>query len=144
VVVDAKKIEVAEKTKQAEAEEAVAKDKKGKADVIQKDCEFELSRVMPIYNLAIRAVGQLSKNDIVELKNFAKPPEAAVIVIRTLVILFEKPIIKKADGNKKVEDWWESGKKGVLSMPNLLGACKDFKKDEIKPELITVLKPIIE
>jgi hypothetical protein len=50
---------------------------------------------MPIYNLAIRAVGQLSKSDIVELKNFAKPPEAAVIVIRTLVILFEKPIIKK-------------------------------------------------
>lgn len=56
IVVDAKKKEVAEKTKVVEAEEAVAKDKKQKADAIQKDCEFELSRVMPIYNLAIRAV----------------------------------------------------------------------------------------
>ena len=99
---------------------------------------------MPIYNLAIRAVGQLSKSDIVELKNFAKPPEAAVIVIRTLVILFEKPIIKKAEGNTKVPDWWESGKKGVLNMSDLVKACKEFKKDDIKPELVAVLKPIIE
>jgi hypothetical protein len=56
VMVDAQKKEVAEKTKEVEAEEAVAKEKKGVADAIQKDCEFELSRVMPIYNAAIRAV----------------------------------------------------------------------------------------
>jgi hypothetical protein len=35
---------------------------------------------MPIYNAAIRAVQQLKKDDITELKNFAKPPPAAVIV----------------------------------------------------------------
>jgi hypothetical protein len=40
VVVEAKKEEVAEKTKVVEAEEAIAKDKKSKADTIQKDCEF--------------------------------------------------------------------------------------------------------
>jgi dynein heavy chain len=144
IVVDAKKTEVAEKTKLVEAEEAIAKDKKQKADAIQKDCEFELSRVMPIYNLAIRAVGQLKKDDITELKGFAKPPDAAVIVVQTLVILFEMPVIKKAEGNTKVPDWWESGKKHVLSKKDLLGECKNFKKDEIKPELIIALKPIIE
>jgi len=56
VRVDAQQKEVAEKTKEVEAEETVAKEKKGAADTIQKDCEFELSRVMPIYNAAIRAV----------------------------------------------------------------------------------------
>jgi hypothetical protein len=43
-----------------------------------------------------------------------------------------------------VVDWWESGKKHVLSMKDLLGACKNFKKDEIKQELIEELRPIIE
>jgi dynein heavy chain len=64
-----------------EAEEAVAKEKKQNADTIQKDCEYELSRVMPIYNLALRAVGQLKPADVTELKGFAKPPPAAVIVV---------------------------------------------------------------
>ena len=99
---------------------------------------------MPIYNMAMRAVGQLKKDDITELKGFAKPPDAAIIVVKTLVILFEKPIIKKQEGKEKVPDWWESGKKGVLNMKDLLGACKDFKKDEIKPELIEELRPVIE
>ena len=61
VHVDKQKKEVAEITKGVEAEEAVAKEKKGAADVIQKDCEFQLSKVMPIYNAAMRAVGQLKK-----------------------------------------------------------------------------------
>ena len=29
-------------------------------------------------------------------------------------------------------------------MSDLLKACKDFKKDEIKPELVAILKPIVE
>jgi len=36
---------------------------------------------MPIYNAAIRAVQQLKKDDITELKGFASPPPAAVIVV---------------------------------------------------------------
>jgi dynein heavy chain len=64
--------------------------------------------------------------------------------VKSLVILFERPQIKKSEGNTKVVDWWESGKKHVLAMKDLLGACKDFKKDEIKPELIEELRPIIE
>lgn len=56
VFVDKQKKEVAIKTKDVEAEEAFAKEKKGEAEAIQRDCEFELSKVMPIYNAAIRAV----------------------------------------------------------------------------------------
>lgn len=40
IVVDKQKKEVAEITKTVEAEEAVAKEEKAKADAIQKDCEF--------------------------------------------------------------------------------------------------------
>lgn len=47
---------MAEKTKEVEAEEAIAKGKKENADTIQKDCEEELAKVMPIYNAAMKAV----------------------------------------------------------------------------------------
>lgn len=56
VDVEKQKKDVAVKTKEVEAEEAFAKEKKGEAEAIQRDCEFELSKVMPIYNAAIRAV----------------------------------------------------------------------------------------
>ncbi len=56
VVVEAQKKEVAEITKGVEAEEAVAKGKKSEADGIEKICAFELSKVTPIYNKAVRAV----------------------------------------------------------------------------------------
>jgi len=68
--IDKQKKFVAEKTKEVEAEETVAKAKKEEADTIQRDCESELTRVMPIYNAALKAVNELSKNDITEIKGF--------------------------------------------------------------------------
>jgi len=98
---------------------------------------------MPIYNLAIRAVGQLKKDDITEIKGFSTPPPPAVAVVETLVILFEAPEIKVGTGRDKHVDYWESGKKSVLNSA-LLQRCKEFKKDEIKPELIEKLRPLIQ
>lgn len=93
----------------------MAKDEKGKADVIQKDCEFELSRVMPIYTAAIRAVQQLKKDDITEIKGFAKPPAAAIAVVKTLCIMFEKKPKMVGTGKDKVADYWDTGKKEILN-----------------------------
>lgn len=56
VEIDKQKKHVAEKTKEVEAEETIAKGKKEAADTIQKDCEEELAKVMPIFNAAMKAV----------------------------------------------------------------------------------------
>ena len=68
--IDKQKKFVAEKTKEVEAEETVAKAKKEESDAIQKDCEQELAKVMPIYNAAVKAVKDLDKNDITEIRGF--------------------------------------------------------------------------
>jgi dynein heavy chain len=123
--VDIQKKDVAEKTKIAEGENAVATEKKESADAIQKDCEFELSRVMPIYNAAIRAVSNLKKDDITELKGFTNPPPAAKAVVKTLCIMFNVPpkkIPDPAGGNKKIDDYWDNAKKSVLTA-ELLKRC---------------------
>lgn len=146
VQVDIQKKDVAEKSKAAEAENAVANEKKSSADAIQKDCEFELSRVMPIYNAAIRAVSNLKRDDITEMKGFTNPPEAAKAVVKTLCIMFNvapKKIPDPAGGNKKVDDYWEPGKKQVLTA-ELLKNCQNYAKDDMTEQLIETLRPLIE
>jgi hypothetical protein len=66
---------------------------------------------MPIYNAAIRAVQQLKKDDITELKNFAKPPPAAIIVSQTLCIMFGVAPKIVGTGKDKTKDYWDPAKK---------------------------------
>lgn len=66
--VEEQKKEVDLISKDVAKEEATAKEKSDAADVIKKDCEEALARVMPIYHMAIKAVKDLNKNDIVELR----------------------------------------------------------------------------
>lgn len=87
--IDKQKKFVAEKTKEVEAEETIAKGKKEESDAIQRDCEQELSKVMPIYNMAMKAVSDLDKNDITEMRGIQKPTEGAKAVMKTMCILFE-------------------------------------------------------
>ena len=85
---------------------------------------------MPIYNAAIRAVQQLKKDDITELKGFASPPAAAIIVVKTLCMMFSVPPVKKGTGADRVLDYWEAGKKNVLTS-ELLKKCTNYEKDKI-------------
>lgn len=142
VEVDLQKKEVAEITKGVEAEEKVALEKKATADAIQKDCEFELSRVMPIYNAAIRAVQQLKKDDITEIKGFASPPAAAIAVVKTLCMMFDVKPKKTGTGASAVYDYWEPGKKQVLTA-ELLKKCQQYDKDHIDQKLVESLRPVL-
>lgn len=52
-------------------------------------------------------------------------------------------MIKKTVDNKKEDDYWETSKKYLLNA-SLLNNCKDYKKEEIKQEMVDKLKPLIE
>jgi dynein heavy chain, axonemal len=98
VNIDKSKKMVQEKTKEVEAEETVAKGKLESATAIKNDCDEALKKVMPIYHAAMRAVDSLNKNDITELKGFKQPPQGALLVIKTLCLMFSIPGEKsKAD-----------------------------------------------
>lgn len=115
---------VQEKTKEVEAEETVAKGKLDNANTIKTDCDEALKKVMPIYHAAMRAVQELDKNDITEIKGFKVPPVGAVLVIKTLCIMFNIPgeKVKAPNGKDTVLDFWEPAKKKLLT-PELLKKC---------------------
>lgn len=136
--------QVAEKTKEVEAEETVAKAKKEEADAIQKDCEDELSKVMPIYNAAMKAVSDLDKNDITEIRAMKKPPDGALLVMKALCIMFNIPPekVKGATAKDVQLDYWEPAKKKLLG-PETLKRCQTFDKDNLNPSIAETLKPLI-
>lgn len=142
VDVEKQKKDVAVKTKEVEAEEAFAKEKKGEAEAIQRDCEFELSKVMPIYNAAIRAVQQLKKDDITELRGFKTVAPAVILVTKTLCIMFGVKPAMEGQGKNKTENWWAAGKEKLLK-PDLLQRCTNFDRDNIDPKIIEILTPIV-
>ena len=99
---------------------------------------------MPIYNAAVKAVNDLDRNDITEIRGFAKPPEGAKAVMKTMCIMFDVNPEKVKSQNIKevVYDYWEPAKKKLLN-PDLLKRCVNYPKDKINPDIIEKLKPII-
>lgn len=77
---------------------------------------------MPIYNTAIRAVQQLKKGDIDEVKLMKTPPVACIAVIKTLCIMFDVAPKKVGQGKDKVEDYWTPAKESILNA-KLLPRC---------------------
>lgn len=145
IQVQEKKKDVAEKTESVKKEEAIAQEILQRAEAMKKDADFEVQRVMPIYHLAIRAVSQLKRDDVTELKGFATATRPVQLVVETLLIIFnmEKKMIFKGTGRDKQPDIWETGKKYLLTAA-LLNDCKNYPKDNIQPAVVEKLKPILE
>lgn len=99
---------------------------------------------MPIYNAAMKAVSDLDKNDITEIRGFKTPPDGARLVMKAMCIMFGVPPEKIRGVNVKDVQWdyWEPAKKKLLG-PDLLKKCTTFEKDHIPPEVVEKLKPLI-
>ncbi|POM79752.1 Dynein heavy chain [Phytophthora palmivora] len=86
--------------------------------LVQADAQKDLDVAMPALNNAIKALDSLSKNDITEVKSFAKPPEAVETVMNAVCLLF----------NEKQS--WDGAKK-ILGDVAFLDKLKNFDKDNI-------------
>jgi dynein heavy chain len=81
IVLDEQKKIADEQAKITAVEEAAAQKLYNEVMVIKTDCEAELAKAMPIYKEALSALDTLNKNDIIEMKSYAKPSEDIVLVI---------------------------------------------------------------
>jgi len=145
--IEIKKKSVDKEKEDCAVEESAAKKEKEAAEIIRKDCDEALANVMPIYQQAMAAVNSLSGNDVTELRGFKQAPGPALIVARSLVLMFSVPkknykMVTAADGKTKECDWWTTAKNTVLTS-NLLKDLQGYKKDEIPPEVITAVTPLL-
>ena len=108
--------------------------------------ETQLAEAIPILESALKAVGNLSKNDINEVKALKKPPDGVRLTIEALCIMFGvKPekVPNPAGKGPKVDDYWGPGSKEILGNSKLLEDLKGYDSDNIPVEVITKITPYI-
>jgi dynein heavy chain len=146
IELDKEKKVVAEHTIQVEAEAKQCGDKKEVAEAIEADCKIALSEVEPILRKAVKAVGDLSSSDIVEIRAIAQPTASVLVVIKTLCMLY-KIAPKKIRGKTAKEgvtlDYWDNAKKQILT-PKLLKQCMNYEKDSMDPEIVKEISEVIQ
>ncbi|CAM9165880.1 unnamed protein product [Chrysoparadoxa australica] len=120
------------------AEAAIVKERvsKEEADVgvqaaevraVQADAQADLDVALPALEKALKALDSLTKNDITEVKSFAKPPPAVQLVMEAVCILFE------------VKPDWDNSKK-LLGDSAFMDKLKNYDKDNIKEAVLKKLK----
>lgn len=99
-------------------DEAAVTKQAEEVQIVQLDAQKDLDVAMPALSNAVKALDSLSKNDITEVKSFAKPPEAVETVMNAVCLLL----------NEKQS--WDAAKK-VLSDSYFLDRLKSYDKDNI-------------
>ena len=130
-----------------EEDEAKCEKDREEAASIAAECEQKLSEAMPIYEKAVKAVKQLDKSKIDELKGMkGVPPKGVTLTMEALSKLFGlSPImVNKQSGFGKEPDWLETARKNILNRSNLMNDLIHFDKDNIDPNVISSLEKMIK
>ena len=96
---------------------------------LQKDAEDSLAEALPALEAARIALDDLDKNDVTEIRSFAKPPKPVQTVCECIVVL---------KGIKEVS--WKSAK-GMMSEANFLKSLKEMDVDGITPKQVCLCLP---
>ena len=97
---------------------------------IKDECQKDLDEALPALNAANRALNNLNKSDIVEIKSYPKPPGGVETVMNAVCLLF------------KEKQNWDTGKK-LLGDMNFLINCMNFPKDDISNQTLRKLQTYI-
>lgn len=91
----------------------------------QADCERDLSKALPALEAAQHALNTLDKNNLTEMKSFANPPPAVILVSSAVMCLM-------APGGKVPKDKsWKAAKAMMGNVDKFLIDLKTYDKDNI-------------
>ena len=130
---------------QCEKDEAACKEERESAAAIKKDCEERLEEAMPAYEAAQKALRDLNKSQIDEVKSMKAPPSGVVFTMEAVgkLMAVEPVMVPKKSGFGKEPDYWETAKKNILNRPRLLDDLLGYDKDNIDPNIILSIEKII-
>ncbi|KAJ3347863.1 Dynein heavy chain 6, axonemal, partial [Kappamyces sp. JEL0680] len=112
-------------------EEAIVREVALQTEAIATDAQKDLDAAIPALESAFKALDALEKKDIAELKVFSKPPDAVLMVMEAICILF------------KTKPDWDSSKK-LLGDPQFMKKMQEYDKDNIPEAITKKLKKYVE
>ncbi|KAF4740188.1 Dynein heavy chain 10, axonemal, partial [Perkinsus olseni] len=101
----------------------------------KEDADTALAEALPALDMAAKALEELDKKDITEVKSMASPPAPVMIVCQCVLIL--KPL-----GKEDENGGWAAAKQ-MLSDVGLLRALQVYKKDDMKDRQIKKIKELL-
>lgn len=113
-------------------EEAVINDQTVKIQALTDEAQADLDQALPALAAAIQALNSLNKNDVSEIKSFAKPPELVKTVMEAVCILLEQKDIS-----------WATAKV-LLGDPSFTNTLIELNKDQISDVTLKKLKKYID
>ena len=148
VVITKDKASAAETKATVEIQEAEANEKAAESKAIAEDAQRDLAEAIPALEEAVKCLNDLKKADIDEIKSLKTPPSGVVLTIKVCCFMFEVKPVKKndpANPGKKIEDYWEAGKKELLADAKVfIESLVKYDKDNIPDAVIQKLSPYME
>ncbi|CAD8170768.1 unnamed protein product [Paramecium pentaurelia] len=123
---------------QVQQEEARVSECVKEAEIINQECEKELSVAKPKLKQAEEALNTLSPADINSIKAMLKPPITVKLVMESVCVLCGVPPIsmpKPENPKERFMDYWEASKK-FLADKDFLQKLIGYDKNNIKPEIM--------
>ncbi|KAM9858629.1 dynein axonemal heavy chain 10 [Aulostomus maculatus] len=131
--------EISANTTVAEEKKALAEDKAKEIEeqnkviaVEKKEAESSLAEALPALEAARKALQDLEKSDVTEIRSFAKPPKQVQVVCECILVL---------RGNKEIS--WQSAK-GMMSEANFLRSLMEMDCDSMNNNQIKTVKGFLK
>ncbi|CAH0663656.1 unnamed protein product [Spodoptera exigua] len=137
---------IAEEARERVEKETVMAEKLAATNAaMAEDAQRDLEEAMPALRAAEKALQELNRNDIVEVKAMKKPPAGVVLVIESLCVVFDIKPIKEpgASFGEKVLNYWKPGSLMLSDPTAFLDSLLKFDKDSITEDMIKKLKRFV-
>ncbi|XP_045521817.1 dynein axonemal heavy chain 1-like [Pieris brassicae] len=128
-----------------EKEQAMAEAMARETTAMAEDAQRDLDEAMPALRAAEKALQELNRNDVVEVKAMKTPPAGVVLVIESLCVVFDIKPIKEPGPNlgQKILNYWKPGSQMLADPTAFLDSLMKFDKESITEDMIKKLKRFI-
>jgi len=111
------------------------------AKALKQSCEADLAEAIPALEAAERALNNLDKSDIVEMKAMKKPSNAIKMTMAAICIMLDvKPDKKMKEGDPRIDPYWVPATKELLNDPKFLSRLQNYDRDNMDPAVVSKAK----
>jgi dynein heavy chain len=141
VKISADKIVANEQSVMVNAEAKKCDAQAREATALKESCEADLAEAIPALEAAEKALKNLDKSDIVEMKAMKKPSNAIKMTMAAISIMLDvKPDKKVKDGDPRIDPYWGPATKELLNDPRFLQRLQTYDRDNMDPDVVTKAK----
>jgi len=148
VATDALLVKIAADRKVADAQSVVVNAEAEKCNIqaaeataLKESCEADLAEAIPALEAAERALKNLDKSDITEMKAMKKPSLAIKSVMAACCIMLGvKPDKKMKEGDPRIDPYWVPATKSLLNDARFLQRLQNYDRDNMDPAVVAGAK----